>query len=410
MEGIFRSMFEARLEEAIEDLALPEGSVKYPIRESLSLVWNPFSGSSEPSGFAVCDGSSGSVRYSGGLTVWLLRAACVLSESDPLAEVWVEVGHRLEGRRYCLRALELELLTRAVEVLPRGAIAVADGTLYPVLPLSAEVLVRRAKYVEVFLKALVKFLKTCLRREVTPVGFSKDSDVSYLRVRLALDYLKNRGIDIGRERSLKRIVKTLKALEDDSIVRLVMEELKVPSSDQEEVEFVTSDPGFTTPLVLAPHTLYLTEEIRAGTESWWDSRLRARWSRFEELKSIVELLDELYGIRPLYVTYWRPHHGLGVYRVDSLATFYQGNWGDLNIDEISENGVTHARSVASALNFLSTPPHTLRPLLDVDELVRLGKGTFMETYEPLIRDALRRKGFSVRLRRRVIRDLYLGRF
>ena len=409
MESVFRSIFEKRLEEALGNLT-PSGAVRYPVRELLSSVWNSFAESSEPEGFAACDGSSGSVRYSGGLTVWLLRAVCVSSAGkEPLAEVWVETGHRLEGRRYALKALELRLLTAAAKVLPRGSVVIADGTLYPTLPPSVEMLLRRERYVRAFLEALLRLLKTCLRRGVMVAGVSKDSDVSYLRVRLALSHLEAQGVSVGRERSLKRIVRKLKGLQENSAARLVMDELKVPTSDQEELESATSGPGFTTPLVLAPHVLYLGEEIKAGTQSWWDSRLRGRWGGWEELKPIVELLDELYELQPIYVVYWRPHHGLGVYRVDSLATFHSGRWGDLPSDELSKVGITHAKAVTSALNSLSPSPHTVRPLLDADEFVRLRRGVFMESYEPLIRAALRAKGFNVRPRRRIIRDLYLGR-
>ena len=146
MESVLRSIFERRLEEVLRNLLPPDDSARYSVRGLLPSVWRSFAGSSEPKGFAACDGSSGSVRYSGGLSVWLMRAVCVSStEAEPLADVWVELGHRLEGRRYALRALELRLLTAAAKALPKGSIVIADGTLYPTLPPSVEILARRGR-------------------------------------------------------------------------------------------------------------------------------------------------------------------------------------------------------------------------------------------------------------------------
>lgn len=410
MESIFRSIFEERLNASLDNFTPPGASVKYPVRSLIPSVWRSFSGLGDPEGFAACDGSSGSAHYSGGLTVWLLRAACISSyRKEPLVDVWVEPGHKLKGRGYALRALELRLLADAAEGLPRGSLVITDGTLYPTLPPSVERLLLRAKYVKAFLESLVRLLKICVKRRLNVVGVSKDSDVSYLRVRLALDYLARHGVDIGRERSLRRIARKLRGFPGNSAAQLVAEELEIPTSDQEEVHSATSTPGFTTPLVLAPHILYMTEEINVGTKSWWRSRLRDRWSGNEELKPIVDLLDELYELKPVYVTYWRPHHGFGVYRVDSVAEFHEGRWGDMEVDVLSRAGEEHVEMVVSLLNGLSPAPHTVRPLLDADELVRLRSGVFRDSYEPMIRAALEARGFYPRPRMRILRDLYLRR-
>ena len=409
MERVFRSLFLEQLKNALERLAPPDPSMPRPVRDMLSTVWRGFPRSERPECFAACDGSSGTAVYSGGITVWLLRAVCVSEKGAPDARVWVEAGHRLRGRGYALKALELELLADAAERLPSGSPVLHDGTLYPTLPPSPERLVKRRKYVERFLSALVRLLKTCLGRGLRVAGVSKDSDVSYLRVKLALDYLSSQGIHLGRERSLRRIVRELGRLGRSPAAEAVRNELEIPTSDQEEVEASTSGPGYTAPLVLAPHVLYLGEEIKAGTRDWWGSRVRARWLEYEELRPVVERLDELYELPPVYVTYWRPHHGLGVYRVDSLAVFHDGKWGDLSADRLSRDGCDEAERLMAMLNGLSPPPHTVKPLLDADELVRVKGLVFREGYEPVIRDALRTKGFYARPRRRVIRDLYLRR-
>jgi hypothetical protein len=419
-------MFTSRLKGSLDSLRPPEPRSPWSTGLYLSR-WNAFQGSEEPDAAVVaCDGSAGESSFSGGLVAWVARAMAHIygggGSFAAVPEVAVEVGFRLAGQPLFAKALELQTLRAAVERAARDCgrvFAVLDGSLYLTFLHHASRLEVVARVFQTYVRELVSLLETSRRSGAVILGVSKDSDVSYLRARILLDALLQADPSVGAElavmgRSVKRVAERLgqkvEGLPPDAALRLYLRELEVEVSDEGLYGEVASEPGFTTPMLLAPQIQFATEEIRRGTRNWWESAFRRRLQRSEHLSQLSDLLDGLYALPPTAVFYWRPPGGAGVYRVDAPSNLlgHLGRCGDLSEDVFTDDrGVAAARGLVAALNWLSRGPYAVTPLTEVDAVVRLDRRLYKQAYEPVIVDELRRKGFKASPRKRSVRDLVL---
>lgn len=168
------------------------------------------------------------------------------------------------------------------------------------------------------------------------------------------------------------------------------------------------------PLVLAPQTLYL-ETGQEEKRNWWNSRLRSKMSKSknELLHEIVKLLDEIYNLPPLATICWKPHHGLEVYRVDIAGwnLKVKEKCGDLNENMLikNEEALECCKEVVAKLNVLSATPTVLKPLMDVDSLVRIDNLIYRDVYEPILINELKKAGLKAKLRKRRFREILLRR-
>ncbi|MGC8850430.1 MAG: DNA double-strand break repair nuclease NurA, partial [Candidatus Bathyarchaeia archaeon] len=334
--------------------------------------------------------------------------------------VAVKIGYRLLGRPYFMKALELETLHRAVEEAEREfqrVFALYDGSLYlrfvhhmPRLEAMGEIFQR-------YVVALINCLEVAQREGVSMVGLSKDSDISYLRARILLDSIILERPDIGDElrrerRSVKRIAKRVEEIVErsleDPVLQAYLEEFKLEVSDEALYTGLSAEPGFTTPLLLAPQTQFISGEVSRGTRSWWESSFRKELQ--SKIEALASLLDKYYSQPPIALSYWKAASGQGVYRMDvpSHILGFKGRCGDLQEDEfLSGEGAEKAEELVANLNWLTREPYAVSPLTEVDAIVRLDRSLYRQVYEPVIVEELRRMGFEVMPRKRWIRDLVL---
>ena len=383
--------------------------------------WHEFSGRSDTlPGFAVADGSCSSTTFRGGVRAVCVRALANVYEGRSLIEsvsdVDVRVGHRLKRASLYMRALEFKCLKKAVDGFGKVDVAICDGDLYPTMH---PVIVRRtSQEVEAFLEylnSLYELYKHALERGVLLVGVVKDSFVNYLRARVLASHVLKENPELGEEvyrmRSVRNIEKKLSQKRGGiRQVEVLLREAQRLSSDEEILDEYASKPGFTTPLVLAPQPIYLSEETKAGTKTWRSSKIRRRLkSRSPPLRDVANIMDKLYSLPPVVMSYWRPWHGIGVYRVD-VAGWGLGiniKWDEVEGDYFLSKGAAMQKfeEIAALLNGLSPEPFTVKPLLDVDDLVRFSAKTYKECYEPILIEALRRAGFKALLTKRDLREL-----
>lgn len=426
IEEAFFSMFMRELRDSVENLTPPKPRSDWSRGLYLS-KWRALEDSVKPDGAVVaCDGSISESSFSGGLMVWTARAVAHIysyeGEVRSIPGVAVKIGYRLKGRPYFMKALELETLNRAVkeaEMEFGEVFALFDGSLYlrfihhlPRLESMGEIFQR---YVE----ALVGCLKTVRGGKTSMVGLSKDSDVSYVRARILLDAILMEEPEIGEElrserRSVKRMAERLREIvvhrPGDTALKGYLEELDLEVSDEALYMDLAVEPGFTVPLLLAPQTHFITEEVARGTRSWWESSFRERLRGSPELQRLASILDEYYSQPPIATSYWRARSGLGVYRVDipSALLGFEGRCGDLQEDRfLNGDGVSKAGELMAALNWLTREPYAVNPLTEVDMVVRLDRRLYRQVYEPVIVEELARRGFKVTPRKRWIRDLVL---
>lgn len=426
IEEAFFSIFMKELRDSVESLTPPKPRNGWSRGLYLS-KWREFGDSVRPEGAVVaCDGSISESSFSGGLMVWTARAVAHIysceDEVRSIPGVAVKIGYRLKGRPYFMKALELETLNRAVREAEREfgeVFALFDGSLYlrflhhlPRLESMREIFQR---YVE----ALINCLKAVQGGNISIVGLSKDSDVSYLRARILLDAMLMEEPEIGEElrseqRSVKRMAERLKELvrqrPGDPVLKRYLEELYLEVSDEALYMDLAVEPGFTVPLLLAPQTHFITEEVEKGTRSWWESSFRERLRSSPMLQALSSLLDEYYSQPPIATSYWRVRSELGVYRVDIPSTLlgFEGRCGDLQEDKfLNGEGVSKAGELMAALNWLTREPYVANPLTEVDVVVRLDRSLYRQVYEPVIAEELARRGFKVMPRKRWIRDLVL---
>lgn len=425
-EERFFSMFTEELRESVEAL-IPPKSLSSWARSLYLSKWNPCSLASDPyCAVVACDGSSCESSFSGGLTAWVARAvAHIYAKDGPIVtmpEVAVHVGYRLKGQSLFMKALELRALRNAVEkaLHDHGKVfAIFDGSLYLTLFHHSPQLEAMAWLIDRYLTELTALLKICQDGDVSVLGLSKDSDISYLRARILLDELLLADASIGKElairgRSAKRMAERLrdgiKALPKDHLLGKYLEEFELEISDEGLYGEIAIEPGFTTPLLLAPQTNFFTEEAERGTKGWWDSTFRKRLEYSEKMPSLISVLDSFYARPPIAVFYWKPRPESGVYRVDvpSVLLGYDGRCGDLSEDTfIDERGLEPTQRLVGNINWLSHEPYVMDPLMEVDAVVRLDRALYKQAYEPVIMEELRRRGFRVNLRKRSLRDFIM---
>ncbi|MFQ6077118.1 MAG: DNA double-strand break repair nuclease NurA [Candidatus Bathyarchaeia archaeon] len=420
-EEFFFNEFRQALENALEELGDEYSSEVTPFEDLYCSVWNPHESSRSIGGVVIAsDGSWGTAEFSGGLRTWYVRALSHVQSEENLTPIFrtvVKVGHSLGGRAALMRSLEAENLLEAITRFgEKPLLALFDGSLYPYFSLYPDRLEKEVEYAETYARALSR-LFTLVEKGIVLVGVVKDSEVNWLRMRLLLDKLRveipKLGDYIRRERNPQRIIQAIEEhtsrVEVEARASLGEYGRGFLSTICDEVllDILVKDPGYTCPMALAPHNLYLEEEIKAGTMDWWGSRLRKRVSA-QGYTDLIDAFDELYRHPPLAMFYWRPHHGLGVYRVDVPCSLlgYDVEWGSMVEDVIIwDRDVLEALGrICASLNSLSPSPYTVKPLLEVDEVVRMKEGTFSKAYQPIIQSELQRRGILVRPKKRHLRD------
>jgi len=419
-------MFVEELRESVRNLTPPEPHTSWARSLYLS-KWNPCNASCEPNGAVVaCDGSLGESSFSGGLVAWAGRAVAHIYARDgqvaTIPEAAVKVGYRLSERSAFMKALELRVLRKAVEKAMHDherVFAIFDGSLYLTFLHYPPRLEATAWEFETYFKELNSLLKLSQDSGVFILGLSKDSDISYLRARILLDALLQVDASIGAElaikgRSVRRMAERLRErverLPERGFLRSYLGEFELEISDEGLYSEIASEPGFTTPLLLAPQTHFVTEEIERGTKSWWESTFRRRLERSGRLSSLIAVLDDFYTQPPIAVFYWKARPELGVFRVDVPSSLleYDGSCGNLAEDIFTDDrGLKATKSLVETLNWLSHEPYVVNPLTEVDAIVRLDRGLYKQAYEPVIIEELRMKGFKVNPRKRSVRDFVL---
>jgi hypothetical protein len=221
-------------------------------------------------------------------------------------------------------------------------------------------------------------------------------------------------IELSRGRSIKKMREKLGEVTagrpKDSPLHDCFNELKQDISDEGLYTQIAHDPGFTTPLMLAPQTLFVTEEIKRGTKNWWESMFRGRLEGNSRMTGVLNGLDSYFKKPPVALTYWKPRQATGVYRVDIPSNLLgnEGAGGDLSEDTFSDDiGIAKAKSVVGMLNCISHEPYVVNPLTEVDAIVRLDRALYKQAYEPIIIEELKRKGFRINPRKRGLRDSVL---
>ncbi|MEM2351115.1 MAG: DNA double-strand break repair nuclease NurA [Thermoproteota archaeon] len=418
-EQFFR-IFLSRLRESLDRL-IPLDFDSSPFKSSYLSKWCSYSEACEPDGAVVaCDGSISESSFSGGLVIWTARAiAHVYSRGgkpDSLMEAGVEAGYRLQGRQFFLKLLELRTLRRALEKASQShekVFGIFDGSLYLTFLHHRDRLRIFSKIFENYVRELTLLLKLVDEKKMV-VGISKDSDISYLRAKIMIDILQSIDPELAAEargRSIRRIREVLSERIRDStqdLLKTCLKELEQDLSDEGVYSEIAPGPGFTRPLLLAPQTIFLTGEEKST--GWWDSRFRMRLKQDEELKGVLVTLDEYFSNPPVALTYWRPKMSFRVYRVDVPSSLlgYGGAGGSLSGDLFTDDlGVEKAKAVFDVLNLLHQEPHVVQPLAEVDYIARLSRSLYKDSYEPLIVEELRRRGFKASPRRRSIRDIVL---
>jgi len=424
------------------DPDLPSAQTPNYFKQLYVSVWHEFDGvaSSKPS-FVVCDGSKGDSDFQGGVKALHVRAlACgpkELNVSD-VKEVCTYVKHMLKRPESYMKAAEFRALTKILSEIDSETLVLYDGSLYPLFLESTLFEEELVEAVAEELGSLAELYKAAFKKKLTLIGISKDSHATHVKTRLLLDSLTKFdpeiGGRVGNKRYSWRIVKEIKKIlreeelsqEAKETLKKYLKEFKLKTVDVSIFESLNLKPGFTVPVVLPPSILYLGMEVSKGTKYWDESvikteletHLEATRDMDEEYQrkaeSIARSLDEIYSLPPLTTIYWKPHHGLGTYRVDISG------WS-LDIDtpckELNESYfanspeiIQRCEEIVSKLNALSPAPRVVKPLMEeVDEIVRLRTKTYREVYEPLIIEELKKRGFNLQLSRRRWREIVLGR-
>lgn len=407
-----------RLGEALSGLKAP----KFSHGDIYSNVWCRFNGVGGVGCFAVADGSCASSMFRGGVRVIVVRAAAL--SYAPLNDGWVcinrihdidvKIGFRLKRASLYMRALEFKCLTRALD--GGVSLAICDGHIYPII--HPAIYKRAHRVVEAyhdFLSSLLSLYREAWRRGIALIGLVKDSVVNYVRARLIAQAISNMhreaAAGLSRERSPSRILKALRSM---GVADPIVEELEAFTSDEEAFDEYIKEPGFSTPLALAPQPIFFSEEVKAGVGSWWDTNVRRRLmdADRDDLRKIAAVLDSLYDMPPTVIFYWRPWHGAGIFRVDvsGWSLGLNHSCGDMCEDMfLSGEAVEKCREIVAALNALSPRPHAVKPLADVDLIVRLDQRAYREFYEPQIIEAMKKAGFKAQLTKREMRERFFMR-
>ena len=419
-EEFFFNEFRRALDRELKQLGDEYRSENIPCEDLYRSIWNLCESSKKHEGVIVAsDGSMGTADFSGGLKVWYARALShVQSEKDlkPFFYVKVKTGYRIGGLNSLMKSVEAEnLLATIRKYKDKPILAIFDGSLYPFFSLYPEILKEEAEYVKDFARAL-NGLFSLVEKGVKLMGVVKDSEINWLCMRLLLDSLRNEFPElvyhIRRERWPRHIIQAI----DEQIPKVNSKDATRLNEyrrgfmsqicDETIFDILVKEPGYTCPMALAPRSLYLGEEVKARTKDWQSSRLRERL--IKEYADLITVFDELYSHPPLATFYWRPHHGLGVYRVDVPCSLlgYNDEWGSLGEDVLIRNkeALEGLGEICALLNGLSPEPYTVKPLLDVDEMVRMKEMVFSKAYLPIIQSELQKRGIMACPKKREWRD------
>lgn len=387
--------------------------------------WNIFGETIKPQGAIVaCDGSFGESSFSGGLVVIVTRAIAHIyslnnNRITSVFEVDTKAGYRLGGRTVLMKALELRVLRKALEKALEEhieAFGIFDGSLYLTFLHHKDRLKKISPVFEEYVRELANILKLA-EKGIKIIGISKDSDINYLRAKVVTSVLtelcSGMGNGIARRRSLKKLLKDLtsKGLEclDKSLRLLCLRELEQDFSDECLYSELTLEPGFTTPLLLAPQTIFLTGESKAN--GWRDTSFRKHIEKDEDLSGVLKSLDEYFSSTPIALTYWRPSNMSMVYRLDVPASLlgYSGKCEDLTEDVFLEGRdyLESMKNIVGVLNWMRQGPYAVYPLVEVDSIAKLDRSLYKSVYEPVIVEELKKRGFKVNSRKRRIRDIVL---
>lgn len=421
-EDVFFPLFSR----ALSNLKVVAVEISDFLKNIYASYWHMFRGKDEdyPGSFVAVDGSYQSTAFQGGVEAAYVRAIAMRYEGNTLADYYpdvdIKLGFRLKRASLYMKALELKCLRKALKDCPDGSIAIHDGTIYPTV--SPKVLARATEQgvdaILEWLGSLYKLYKFAMDHGHVLLGVVKDSHVNYLRSRILVSYIADVDCKFGeaasRERSLKNIARRLREVLSTSpndALQEFLREAELMTSDEEVFEICTSEPGFTKPLLLAPQLIYLSEEVKAGTKNWWESRLRSRLEDSSLLRPVSRILDRIYSMPPVMMFYWRPWHGYGVYRVD-VAGWALGvglRCGDMEGDRLMDDLVKKCEDIVSVLNSLSPEPFAVKPLSNADELARLRRDVYQESYEPVLIDYLRSSGLRAHPTKRGMRETVLRR-
>jgi hypothetical protein len=420
-EEVFLEIFNAKLDQTLNQISIDQSALGY-LRGAYLPLWREFGDrSGELPCYAVVDGSIMSSTFRGGVRIAVARAMAHVYRGNVLLgsfpDVDVRVGHRLRRALLYMKALEYRCLRRILEEHGDTSAAICDGALYPAIhPILVRLTEQEVEaYVE-YLRAFHDLYRLAGERGLTLIGVTKDSFVNYLGVRVLADLIAGEdpevGAEVSRVRSAKNIARRLSLIRDrlrGGRIYHSMAEALTMTSDEEVLEWCADKPGFTVPMALAPQPIYLSEEVKAGTRRWSESWIRGRLlSAGPPLRGVALALDDIYGLPPITISYWRPWHMLGVFRVDvcGWALGLNFEWDSVEGDRVlNAEAAEKFRAVAALLNTLSDEPFAVKPLADVDELVRFNRDEYKECYEPLIIKALMKTGFRALLTKREVREL-----
>jgi hypothetical protein len=348
----------------------------------------------------------------------MARAVAHVSTGGPpikeKPEVRVKVGYRLEGESIFMKTVELQTLKAAVEETLHeygNVLALYDGSLYLTFLHHPPYLEARAEVLREYVNALTSLLEMASMDGVSIVGVSKDSNITYLRAHIIHEVLSQNGIGMPSCRSIREIRKVLNKLSgnnNSSLIESYLEEVKCDTSDESLYNWLIDEPGFTKPLLLAPQTCYVPHE---RGRSWNESYLRTKSP--ETLMPFLEEVDKLYDLPPIALTYWKPKHGLRIYRLDvpSAMLGCADKCGSLTTDKFaSPIQIEAMKKLIATLNGLENEAYGIVLLLTVDEIVRLDHGRYKTVYEPIILKELKAHGHDVKLRKRSVRDIFMRRY
>ena len=265
-----------------------------------------------------------------------------------------------------------------------------------------------------YVSELSSLLELGMRDNVKIIGVVKDSDINYLRSHIINLLLLEDGIErIGYYRNIKQMREEMEkqGLLGAKSLKDYLKEIENDESDEAFYNAFTEKPGFTTPLLLAPQICYAMQEVKGGRRRWSESRFRARAP--ESFIPLIKEIDRLYDLPPVALTYWKPKHKRRTYRLDipSCLLGCDIKCDDLNSDEfVDRNGNESMRNLVAILNWLDREAYGIRPLVDVDEIVRLTRKRYKSSYEPIIHKELKLHGHNFKPRKRDMRDDFMRRF
>lgn len=423
-------MFFKEFSKELDKLKIPKSHLLSPIwqKSIYKERWVKFSKVKEVNKYVVCDGSGAKSSLSGGIKVLMLRALAHICKGFNVKESFPKVEIKIAKNVFpslSLKALELSTLKEVSKKVSKASLIIHEGTIYPILNPRLIRDEEGLKAVKELMQAFLELFTIVKDRELVLIGLCKDSNVSYVRTRAILERLLSETeiakevIGESFERNAKRMADRLKKVKEKlsgnliQTVEYYINELLTLTSDEEVFDCICDEAGFSIPLVLAPNVLFFSEEIKAGNMYWKDTAIRRRLHARKEWRELGKIMDLIYELPPVAISYWRPWHRLGVYRVDIFCNYFdlEERWSELSKDGflLEEGYVSKAKELVSMLNYLSPEPFVIKPLMDIDELVRIKRAVYERTYEVLIKDKLKKLGYRALPAKRTLRDILLRR-